>query len=316
MIEFGKTLRASREAKGYTVTQLAELTHLPPTRITDLENENFEKIAAPIYGRGFIKLYCETTGIDPKPLIDEYMAIHNGERDDFIRERTPPAPAEPPAEPVEPPAAPANQDNDVFASPGFSAEPPAAPVAEPPAAPVEPAAAPADNEIASPALSAEPPPPVQTDLFGNVIAPPERSVHRHPETEIPRAEPPPPQPEPRFSRYSTPFEQTQARVAEFSSSYWRFGAIILAAIAAFVLILLGVRALYQATSSTAKAEEEARSIPPAVAFKEPKAGKPQPAATKPSAAKAKPPAANQKPPAAKPSNGKRTPQKIPSLYLD
>ena len=39
-----------------------------------LEQEDFAKIAAPIYAKGFIKLYAEYVGLDPKPLIDEYIS--------------------------------------------------------------------------------------------------------------------------------------------------------------------------------------------------------------------------------------------------
>jgi cytoskeletal protein RodZ len=108
MIEFGKTLRQAREAKGYTISQLAEVTHIMNQTIEDLENENFTKIAAPIYGRGFVKLYCEAVGLDPKTMIFEFMEIFNGNRDLGIKERpvasaassnapveTQPTPAEP-----------------------------------------------------------------------------------------------------------------------------------------------------------------------------------------------------------------------------
>ena len=80
MIEFGKTLRLAREAKGYTVSQLAEMTRMIHQTIEDLENENFTRIAAPIYGRGFVKLYCEAVGLDPKPMIAEFMEIFSGNR--------------------------------------------------------------------------------------------------------------------------------------------------------------------------------------------------------------------------------------------
>ena len=89
MIEFGRTLREAREAKGYTVAQLADATHLMHQIVEDLENENFSRIAAPIYGRGFVKLYCEAVGLDPKPLVAEYMAILNGERMATIHVRKP-----------------------------------------------------------------------------------------------------------------------------------------------------------------------------------------------------------------------------------
>jgi len=117
MIEFGKTLRQAREAKGYTTLQLAEMTRMMPSIVEDLENENFSRIAAPIYGRGFVKLYCQAVGLEPKPLIDEYMEIQSGNRETGIRERkvaAEPVAPEPPPEPVvekpQPPPPPAAQD--------------------------------------------------------------------------------------------------------------------------------------------------------------------------------------------------------------
>lgn len=103
MIEFGKSLRAARETKGYTIVQLAEITHLAPSTITELESEDFSRIAAPIYGRGFVKLYCEAVGLEPKPLVEEFMNIFNGNRDTEIRER--PVSSEPAPAPTEEPAA-------------------------------------------------------------------------------------------------------------------------------------------------------------------------------------------------------------------
>ena len=58
MIEFGKTLKSAREAKGLSVAQVAEATRLLPRIVEDLEKEDFSHLPAPIYGRGFVKLYC------------------------------------------------------------------------------------------------------------------------------------------------------------------------------------------------------------------------------------------------------------------
>ena len=125
MIEFGETLRKTREANGLTQSQIAERTHMMVQQIDALEREDFSRIAAPIYGRGFVKLYCEALGLDPKPFIDEFMAIYGGTREPSIKMRKPvretpaPAPAAPAAEtpapmpddipdavPEEPPSAP------------------------------------------------------------------------------------------------------------------------------------------------------------------------------------------------------------------
>lgn len=119
---FGQTLREAREAKGFTVEQLAEATHIMARTINGLEAEDFSSIVAPIYGRGFVKICCQTLGLDPKPMVDEFMAIYNGEKQSAfnpISVNTPPpaAPAEP--EPVEIPASEEPQANaplgDLFA---------------------------------------------------------------------------------------------------------------------------------------------------------------------------------------------------------
>lgn len=102
MMEFGKSLRAAREAKGFTVLQLAETTHLAPNVVENLENEDFSHIAAPIYGRGFVKLYCEAVGLAPKPMIDQFMDLLNGTTEPRIRER-PVAPEAPAATSENPP---------------------------------------------------------------------------------------------------------------------------------------------------------------------------------------------------------------------
>ena len=103
MMEFGKSLRAAREAKGYTVLQLADMTHMAPSVVENLEKEDFSHIAAPIYGRGFVKLYCEAVGLAPKPLIDQFMDILNGNNEPRIRERAVVPEEQPIAETPEPP---------------------------------------------------------------------------------------------------------------------------------------------------------------------------------------------------------------------
>ena len=86
-MEFGKSLREAREAKGYTTAQIAETTHMLVSIVEGLEKEDFSRIAAPIYGRGFVKLYCEAVGLEAKPFVEEFMEIMNGNRCVTIKER-------------------------------------------------------------------------------------------------------------------------------------------------------------------------------------------------------------------------------------
>ena len=76
-MSFGNTLRMAREACGITTSELAARTHMLVQIVEGLENEDFRRIPAPIYGRGFIKLYCEAVNIDPKPLQAEFMELFN-----------------------------------------------------------------------------------------------------------------------------------------------------------------------------------------------------------------------------------------------
>lgn len=244
MIEFGATLRAAREAKGYTIAQVAEATHMAPSTVEDLEREDFSRIAAPIYGRGFVKLYCETVGLDTKQFVAEFMDIYNGNRDIGIKERP------------------------VKAAPDPVPAPEPAPVPEPAAIPEQPA------------------PPPQGDLF----APPPEPM--------PAPEPAPapdplfePTPEPaRLSRYAAPVSQSQMRdpmMNFLSPTIWRVAALACVAIVLIWLGLLGIRALYRATSTPSDNETTVQDAEAKVKVQaEAKAAAP------------------------------RTPQDIPALYID
>ena len=208
MIEFGKTLRSAREAKGLTVEQLAKATCLLPRVVADLEKEDFSRLPAPIYGRGFVKLDCEQVGLDPKPMIAEFMDILNGGSGAGAKERSaavpPPAPAPAPA-------------------PAAAPEPP----------PPEPAA---DNN--------------GDDLFAAAKS---RDAAQIPAGTATAAEPAPAAPAaPKLSRYATSYDNLVGDEpgASWTASpaIWRWAVVGVVAAAFLVLVFLGLRALYRATS--------------------------------------------------------------------
>ena len=194
-MEFGKSLREAREAKGYTVSQIGEMTHLKTAAVEGLEREDFSMIAAPIYGRGFVKLYCEAVGLEAKPFVDEFMEIMNGNREVSIRERPVPEPApvaEP--EPVTPPPAPAPAaERDLFTQEATVAEQPV------------------------PAPAAEPLPATEATAG--------------------------------ISRYAPPFRTAERPPVAFPVLPWRLILLGVAALAFLAILVLGIRALYRATSA-------------------------------------------------------------------
>lgn len=225
MIEFGKTLRLAREAKGYSVSQLAEATRMIHQTIEDLENENFTRIAAPIYGRGFVKLYCEAVGLDPKPMVAEFMEIFNGNRELGIKERV----AAPEEKPV-----PENETirKKVVSNPETTAETADALGAEETSVPPE-------------AIPESPPPVKRFDFTAGATA------SARMEFDLPESQPAEAAKlrESRLSRYAAPLRE--ASLPSIPPSFWRIGTLAVALIVILWLLALGFKALYKATSGAA-----------------------------------------------------------------
>jgi len=76
MSTLGATLKAARERKGLTPSEVAAGTRIKVQHIEAIERDDFSRIAAAAYAKGFIKLYAEYVEVEPEPLIDEYMDQH------------------------------------------------------------------------------------------------------------------------------------------------------------------------------------------------------------------------------------------------
>lgn len=257
MKSFGTILKEAREAKGLTCSQVAHDTHMLVQIVEEMEREDFHRIPAPIYGRGFVRLYAERVGLDPAPLITEFMEIFNG-RKPPMSVRPAPAAAVPP-----PPPPPVSEPDPV---PPENSEPPrvfneiSQTVPEPAAEYV--AVPPPEPATAEPEPETEVPPSLRgLDLFDPNVPPP--------------AMPPPPPPpkgwespfasaytenaEPvternaakRFSEgLSNVSHSVIGRVPHIPRNAWRVALLAAGALAVVSLIVWGCVALYGATSST------------------------------------------------------------------
>jgi hypothetical protein len=75
----GPALREARLRKQLTTSQVAEITRMKVQIVDDLEKDDFHRIAATIYGKGFIKLFAECVEINPDPLIEDYLRQASGQ---------------------------------------------------------------------------------------------------------------------------------------------------------------------------------------------------------------------------------------------
>ena len=344
MKSFGTILKEAREAKGLTTSQVAHDTHMLVQIVEEMEREDFHRIPAPIYGRGFVRLYAERVGLDPAPLITEFMEIFNGHKKPVPSQppMPPPAPAPEPPPAVEPPP---------VEEPQPSTEPPPAveplPAVEtPPAVESSPAVEPPPTIDTTTAFTQPPAPePTPANPATNLNPAPSRAVS----DEIPpslrgldlfdpsAAEsrppvPPPPSVPPRSPDWESPFAGAYSDADEESSgnnaaqrfrdglsvvshgvlgtvrqiprNAWRIALLALGGILILALVIWGCRALYKATSSTTE---------PAIAAPAPAPNEAKPAQPAPSKAKpAQPAPSKAKPAQSAPSKAKPAGKQAPS----
>jgi transcriptional regulator with XRE-family HTH domain len=73
----GETLRKARLARKLTPSEVAQATRMKVQIVEALEKNQFDLIPAPIYAKGFIRLFAEYVGLDSEPLIVEYNRLRS-----------------------------------------------------------------------------------------------------------------------------------------------------------------------------------------------------------------------------------------------
>lgn len=76
MATLGQQLKATREAKGLSESEVGAATNILTKVIRALEADDFSSMPAPTYAKGFIRLYAKHLGLDPEPLVEEYLREH------------------------------------------------------------------------------------------------------------------------------------------------------------------------------------------------------------------------------------------------
>ena len=174
MSSFGETLRSAREAKGLTCSQVAAQTHMLVQIVEEMEREDFHRIPAPIYGRGFVRLFANCVGLDPVPLVREFMDIYEGRRTPTVSIRQ--VPTKPVPEPIPEPVPEPEPIPPPIAEPEPIPEPVPEPIPEPVPEPIpEPVPEPIPEPVPEPISEPVPEPipePVSEPIPEPVPEPP------------------------------------------------------------------------------------------------------------------------------------------------
>ena len=72
MESIGQILKTARERRQISIADVVMATKMTSTFVKAIEANNFDVLVAPVYARGFIKLYAECVGLDPMPLQQQF----------------------------------------------------------------------------------------------------------------------------------------------------------------------------------------------------------------------------------------------------
>lgn len=72
MNSIGEQLRQAREAKGLSVHDVEQATHIRRAFLLAIEEGRLEELPEPIYARGFVRQYARLVGLDPEPLLEAF----------------------------------------------------------------------------------------------------------------------------------------------------------------------------------------------------------------------------------------------------
>lgn len=74
MFEIGSSLREARERQKLELSRIERDTRIRPKFLQALEDEQFDRLPAPAYAKGFLRTYADYLGLDAQRFVDEYNA--------------------------------------------------------------------------------------------------------------------------------------------------------------------------------------------------------------------------------------------------
>jgi cytoskeletal protein RodZ len=80
MPALGEEFRSAREARGITLSEVAEQIHIRSVYLNAIENEEWSAIGAPVYVRGFIRTYARFLGLDAEDAVGRFNEAAPAER--------------------------------------------------------------------------------------------------------------------------------------------------------------------------------------------------------------------------------------------
>ena len=71
----GEKLRQAREARGISITEVAEQTRISRLYLESIENDDYRPLPGGIFNKGFVKSYARHVGVDEAEALSDYSRI-------------------------------------------------------------------------------------------------------------------------------------------------------------------------------------------------------------------------------------------------
>src|SRR6476661_313176 len=84
-LTLGEKLRAAREERGVSISEVAEQTRISPLYIESIENDDYRNLPGGIFNKGFVKSFAKYVGVNEQEALMDYgqlIAAKEGETPD------------------------------------------------------------------------------------------------------------------------------------------------------------------------------------------------------------------------------------------
>lgn len=82
-LTLGEKLKQAREARGISISEVAEQTRISPLYIESIENDNYKPLPGGIFNKGFVKSYAKFVGVDDQEALQDYSRLISSQGDSF-----------------------------------------------------------------------------------------------------------------------------------------------------------------------------------------------------------------------------------------
>lgn len=85
-LNLGDKLRQAREARGITISEVAEQTRISRLYLESIENNDYRNLPGGIFNKGFVKSYAKYVGIDEQEALQDYSKLISEQGETSVEE--------------------------------------------------------------------------------------------------------------------------------------------------------------------------------------------------------------------------------------